>query len=103
MEGEGEVASAMAVARRVGVAMDFSPCSRNALQWAADNVARSGDYLILVTAIKPLSYDQGSQIMLWESSGSRLYLYLTPFLSNSHTHTRHILSYCSIFCTHLLK
>ncbi|XP_078168794.1 universal stress protein PHOS32-like [Carex rostrata] len=62
---EGEV-----IARRVGVAMDFSPCSRKALQWAADNVARTGDYLIVVTAFKPTSYDQGSEIMLWESSGS---------------------------------
>lgn len=59
-----------AIARRVGVAMDFSPCSRKALQWAADNVARTGDHLIVVTAFKPTSYDEGSEIMLWESSGS---------------------------------
>jgi Universal stress protein family len=51
MEGE-------AIARRVGVVMDFSPCSRSTLQWAADNVAKSGDHLILITALKPLSYDQ---------------------------------------------
>ncbi|KAF3336245.1 universal stress protein A-like protein-like protein [Carex littledalei] len=59
-----------AIARRVGVAMDFSACSRKALQWAADNLARTGDHLIVVTAFKPLNYDEGSEIMLWESSGS---------------------------------
>lgn len=68
MEGGGDSAAAMA--RRVGVAMDFSPGSRKALQWAADNVVRSGDHLIVVAAFKPLSYDQGTEIMLWESSGS---------------------------------
>ncbi|KAJ3687452.1 hypothetical protein LUZ61_016616 [Rhynchospora tenuis] len=69
MEGEGAKMKED-VARRVGVAMDFSACSRLALQWAADNVARSGDHLIVVTAFKPASYDQGTEIMLWESTGS---------------------------------
>ncbi|KAH0993091.1 hypothetical protein GBA52_004574 [Prunus armeniaca] len=34
--------------RRIGVAVDFSAGSRAALKWTVDNVARQGDFLILV-------------------------------------------------------
>ncbi|KAG5555256.1 hypothetical protein RHGRI_012704 [Rhododendron griersonianum] len=57
--------------RKVGVAVDFSPCSREALKWAVDNVVRQGDYLVLV-AIRPEgNYEQG-EMQLWRTTGSPL-------------------------------
>ncbi|PKA54951.1 Universal stress protein A-like protein [Apostasia shenzhenica] len=61
----------MAGDRRVGVAMDFSPCSRAALQWAADNVVREGDHLIIVNVQKEVFYE-GGEMQLWEATGSPL-------------------------------
>lgn len=57
--------------RRVGVAVDFSACSKKALQWAADNVVRNGDHLILVTIVPEGGLEKGEQ-QLWEDSGSRM-------------------------------
>ncbi|XP_058212648.1 universal stress protein PHOS32-like [Rhododendron vialii] len=57
--------------RRVGVAVDFSPCSREALKWAVDNVVRQGDYLVLVTAQPEGNYEQG-EMQLWGTTGSPL-------------------------------
>lgn len=56
--------------RRVGVAVDFSPCSKEALRWAVDNVVRDGDHLILVTVQKEGQYE-GGETQLWEATGSR--------------------------------
>ncbi|KAJ3681351.1 hypothetical protein LUZ60_015840 [Juncus effusus] len=56
------------IARRVGVAVDFSPCSKKAIQWAAENIVKTGDHLIVVNAFKPANYD--GEILLWESTGS---------------------------------
>eukprot|EP00252_Welwitschia_mirabilis_P013285 TRINITY_DN29282_c0_g1_i1.p1 TRINITY_DN29282_c0_g1~~TRINITY_DN29282_c0_g1_i1.p1 ORF type:complete len:164 (-),score=29.26 TRINITY_DN29282_c0_g1_i1:260-751(-) len=56
--------------RRVGVAIDFSDCSRNALKWAVDNLVRHGDYLIVVTVRGKMDEDGFAQ--LWEDSGSPL-------------------------------
>uniref|UniRef100_A0A0E0JR23 UspA domain-containing protein n=1 Tax=Oryza punctata TaxID=4537 RepID=A0A0E0JR23_ORYPU len=44
--------------RRIGVAMDFSPSSKKALQWAADNLLRKGDTL--------------AKNVLWSHTGSPL-------------------------------
>ncbi|GLT98999.1 hypothetical protein SLE2022_164700 [Rubroshorea leprosula] len=63
--------------RRVGVAVDFSDSSRNALRWAVDNVVRKGDYLILVTVLGPAFYE-GGEMQLWEATGSPL-IPLTDF------------------------
>jgi len=63
--------------RKVGVAVDFSPCSREALQWALDNVVRQGDYLILVSVQPQGNYEQG-EMQLWETTGSPL-IPLTEF------------------------
>ncbi|XP_044487673.1 universal stress protein PHOS32 [Mangifera indica] len=57
--------------RRVGVAVDFSPCSKKALTWAVDNVVRDGDHLILVTVQPEVDYEQG-EMQLWEATGSPL-------------------------------
>ncbi|KAL8484701.1 hypothetical protein ACS0TY_027119 [Phlomoides rotata] len=56
----------MAETRRVGVAVDFSPCSRKAVKWAIDMLTRKGDHLILITvrpALIPLSDFSNSIIM----------------------------------------
>ncbi|PWA42233.1 hypothetical protein CTI12_AA544680 [Artemisia annua] len=57
--------------RKVGVAVDFSSCSRAALQWAVDNVVRKGDHLILVS-IRPEGNSEGTEMQLWEVTGSPL-------------------------------
>lgn len=56
--------------RRVGVAVDFSPCSRKALEWAVNNIVRKGDHLILVTVQHEGHYEEG-EMQLWEATGSR--------------------------------
>ena len=57
--------------RRVGVAVDFSACSKKALNWAVDNVVRDGDHLILVT-VQPEGYYEQGELQLWEATGSPL-------------------------------
>ncbi|KAF8727112.1 hypothetical protein HU200_019618 [Digitaria exilis] len=58
--------------RWVGLATDFSEGSRAALRWAADNLLRTGDQLLLLHVIKEPNYEQ-SEAILWESTGSRTY------------------------------
>ncbi|KAF9604213.1 hypothetical protein IFM89_004919 [Coptis chinensis] len=57
--------------RRVGVAVDFSACSKKALSWAVDNVVRDGDHLILIYVHPEAPYEDG-QMQLWEATGSPL-------------------------------
>ncbi|KAF5464759.1 hypothetical protein F2P56_008370 [Juglans regia] len=57
--------------RRVGVAVDFSPCSKKALKWAVDNVVRDGDHLILLNVRPEGNYEDG-EIQLWAATGSPL-------------------------------
>ncbi|CAL4910227.1 unnamed protein product [Urochloa decumbens] len=57
--------------RWVGLATDFSEGSRAALRWAADNLLRSGDHMLLLHVIKEPDYEQ-SEAILWESTGSPL-------------------------------
>ncbi|KAL0414823.1 UNVERIFIED_CONTAM: hypothetical protein Sradi_1684000 [Sesamum radiatum] len=64
--------------RRVGVAVDFSPCSRKALQWAVDNLVRKGDHLILVS-VRPGGYYETGELQLWETTGAPL-IPLSDFL-----------------------
>lgn len=59
----------MAGTRRLGVAVDFSPCSIKALKWTLDNIAREGDHIILVI-IRPEQYEHG-EMQLWAVTGSR--------------------------------
>lgn len=66
-----EVRNHMDGTRRVGVAVDFSVCSKKALQWAVDNIVRNGDHLILVTVVPEGGLEKGEQ-QLWEASGSRM-------------------------------
>nr|WAB58470.1 MaUSP1-like protein [Morus alba] len=56
--------------RRIGVAVDFSACSRKALKWTVDNVVRDGDHLILIN-VQPEGYYEG-EMQLWEATGSPL-------------------------------
>ncbi|KAL9661193.1 hypothetical protein QQ045_026015 [Rhodiola kirilowii] len=50
--------------RRIGVAVDFSDCSRRVLKWALDNIARSGDHLILIT-VRPQVFYEGGEMQLY--------------------------------------
>lgn len=61
--------------RRLGVAVDFSPCSKKALKWAVDNIIRDGDYLILVT-VQPEGFYEQNEMQLWEATGSRNHISL---------------------------
>jgi nucleotide-binding universal stress UspA family protein len=70
----------MEIDRRVGVAVDFSACSKKALKWALDNVVRDGDHLILVIVRPEGSYEDGER-QLWATSGSRNSLSLSLSLS----------------------
>ncbi|KAI5073042.1 hypothetical protein GOP47_0011055 [Adiantum capillus-veneris] len=64
-------------ARNVGIAIDFSPSSKNALLWAIQNLVRSGDSVIILIVL-PKGSDVGSPHLktLWFESGSPL----IPFL-----------------------
>ncbi|MCL7021480.1 hypothetical protein MKW94_009806 [Papaver nudicaule] len=61
----------MACERRIGVAIDFSACSKKALKWAVENVVRKGDHLILLN-IQPEGHYEGGEMQLWEATGSPL-------------------------------
>lgn len=61
----------MEVNRRVGVAVDFSACSKKALKWALDNVVRDGDHLIILSVLPEGHYEEG-EMQLWETTGSPL-------------------------------
>nr|XP_043607683.1 universal stress protein PHOS34-like [Erigeron canadensis] len=62
----------MGEARKVGVAVDYSECSRVALQWAIDNVVRKGDHLILVNVLPEGIYEDVTEMQLWAVTGSPL-------------------------------
>ncbi|ERN02101.1 hypothetical protein AMTRI_Chr02g223610 [Amborella trichopoda] len=55
--------------RRVGVAIDFSRCSKTALKWGLENLVRDGDHLILINVQPSLRYE-GGEMQLWEATGS---------------------------------
>ncbi|CAD6334478.1 unnamed protein product [Miscanthus lutarioriparius] len=57
--------------RNIGVAVDFSSCSKNALRWVAANLAAPGDRLILIHVKTSYQYEQGVA-HLWEHDGSPL-------------------------------
>jgi hypothetical protein len=63
----------MAKDRTIGVALDFSKSSKNALKWALDNLADKGDNIYIIH-ISHDSLDE-SRNQLWAQSGSRKYHY----------------------------
>lgn len=63
----------MGKARAIGVGMDYSPTSKAALRWAADNIIEEGDRIILIHVQPPKS--DHTRKKLFEDTGSRLYLF----------------------------
>lgn len=63
--------------RRIGVAMDFSKSSKNALQWAIDNLVDKGDTLHIIH-INNNKHDD-SRNVLWAKSGSRKHIKPSSF------------------------
>nr|CAB3504412.1 unnamed protein product [Digitaria exilis] len=53
--------------RNIGVAVDFSSCSKAALRWASTNLTRSGDKLILIHVNSSFQNEQGA-VHLWQQS-----------------------------------
>ncbi|XP_077234603.1 universal stress protein PHOS34-like [Tasmannia lanceolata] len=70
MSREREKERAMGRNRTVGIGMDYSPSSKSALQWAADNLADGGDRVILIHVQSTKS--DHVQKKLWEDTGSPL-------------------------------
>ncbi|KAH9611794.1 hypothetical protein KSS87_011708 [Heliosperma pusillum] len=61
--------------KRVGVAVDYSQCSKKALRWAIDNLLKKGDHLILITVRGEHNYESAGEMQLWETTGSPLIPY----------------------------
>eukprot|EP00250_Pteridium_aquilinum_P023009 c26042_g1_i1 orf=107-589(-) len=63
--------------RCVGVALDFSSSSKNALKWAIENLIRNGDSVIILI-VQPKGSERGLAHVktMWSESGSPL----IPFL-----------------------
>lgn len=55
--------------RKIGVALDFSKSSKNAIKWALDNLADKGDTIYIIH-VNPNSLDD-SRNQLWAQSGCR--------------------------------
>lgn len=58
--------------RYIGVALDFSPSSRYALQWTVSNILRENDHLIVIVVNKEPMLESGRSA-LWQATG-------TPFV-----------------------
>ncbi|XP_058087719.1 universal stress protein PHOS34-like isoform X1 [Magnolia sinica] len=59
----------MASNRNIGIAVDFSPCSRKAITWVSENLLREGDHLIVINIQPSFQYEKG-EMQLWEATGS---------------------------------
>ncbi|CAN1770147.1 Universal stress protein in QAH/OAS sulfhydrylase 3'region [Linum perenne] len=59
--------------KTIGVAMDFSSSSKNALKWALENLADKGDTIYIIH-VHPHELPEGKQ-HLWGNAGSLAKLY----------------------------
>ena len=55
--------------RTVGIGVDYSPSSKAAVKWAADNLLKAGDRVILVHVLSGGA--DYSHKELWKNTGSR--------------------------------
>lgn len=62
----------MSKGRTIGIGMDYSPTSKQAVQWTVDHLVRSGDTVILIHVVSGKG-DHGDQKVLWGDTGSRPY------------------------------
>lgn len=60
--------------RQFGIALDFSPSSNFAVQWAIDNIFRNGDTVILIMVVRKTGEVQSVEQM-WDAHGSPLIPY----------------------------
>lgn len=63
----------MAKQHTVGIGMDYSPTSKSALRWAAENLINHGDRIILIHVEPPKADHTRKQ--LFQDTGSRTYYY----------------------------
>jgi nucleotide-binding universal stress UspA family protein len=57
--------------RTIGIGMDYSPTSKQAVKWTIDHLVRIGDTVILIHVLSGKG-DHGEKV-LWGDTGSRLY------------------------------
>ena len=55
--------------RQIGMAMDYSKSSKNALDWTIENLLDKDETLIIIHVLPESGNESGNQ--LWSSSGSR--------------------------------
>lgn len=57
--------------RTIGIGMDYSPTSKQAVKWMVDHLIRSGDTVILIHVLSGKG-DHGEKV-LWGGTGSHMY------------------------------
>jgi nucleotide-binding universal stress UspA family protein len=67
--------------RIIGIGMDYSSTSKQAVKWTIDHLVRSGDTVILIHVLSGKG-DHGEKV-LWGNTGSRPYNFCTILSQNA--------------------